>query len=73
VAKRLTLVGWVRNDSSGTVSLVVEGPPDAVDELAAELHRGPSGAFVERVDPQFPPPTGEFNRFEIRSGGHSGD
>jgi acylphosphatase len=73
VAKRLALVGWVRNDSSGSVSLVVEGAPEAVDELAAELHRGPSGAFVERVDPQYPPATGEFSRFDIRSGGHSGD
>jgi len=73
VAGRLGLVGWVRNDPAGTVSLVVEGNPEAVDELAGELQRGPAGAFVERVDGENPPPTGEFRSFEIRSGGHSGD
>jgi len=73
VARRLRLVGWVRNDSSGSVSLVVEGEPAAVDEFHGELHKGPAGASVERVDGHNPRATGEFRTFEIRSGGHSGD
>ena len=42
--------GWVRNTWQGTVEAVFEGPPEAVERLVAFVHRGPSGAFVERVD-----------------------
>jgi len=73
VAARLQLVGWVANDSSGSVILVVEGDTSGIDHLAAELWKGPSGAVVERVDSRFAPPTGQFRRFEIRAGGHPGD
>lgn len=72
-AARLRLVGWVANESSGSVRVVVEGDPRAVDELAAELRKGPPGAEVDRVDATNPPPTGEFTRFDIRAGSHSGD
>jgi acylphosphatase len=72
-AARLKLVGWVANDPSGSVRVVVEGDDGAVDELAAELRTGPSGAIVDRVDTAFAPPTGEFASFTIRPGGHSGD
>ena len=72
-AERLGLVGWVANESSGSVRVVVEGDPDSVDLLIAELRQGPPGAFVDRLDAASPPPTGEFRSFEIRSGAHSGD
>ena len=42
--------GWVRNTWQGTVEAVFEGPPEAVERLVAFVRRGPSGAFVERVD-----------------------
>lgn len=44
------LAGWVRNTWEGTVEAVFEGPPEAVERLVAFVHRGPSGADVERVD-----------------------
>ncbi len=72
-AARLGLVGWVANEPSGSVRIVVEGDRPAVDEFAAGLHEGPPGAVVERIDGSFPPPTGEFRTFEIRAGSHSGD
>ena len=72
-AEELGLVGWVANEQSGKVRVVVEGTPEAVDELAADLHSGPPGAIVERVEGAFPAPTGEFSRFTIRPGGHSGN
>lgn len=72
-AARLGLVGWVSNEHSGSVRVVVEGDARAVDTLAAQLGQGPPGAVVDRVDSQSPPPTGEFSAFEIRAGGHSGD
>lgn len=72
-AARLGLVGWVANEPSGSVKVVVEGDTPAVDEMAAQLREGPPGAIVDRVEGQHVPPTGEFNGFEIRARGHSGD
>jgi acylphosphatase len=42
--------GWARNTGEGTVEAVFEGPPEAVERLVAFVHRGPSGALVERVE-----------------------
>ena len=72
-AARLNLQGWVANETSGSVHVVAEGDSTALDQLAAELRDGPSGATVERVDTSFTTPTGEFQKFNIRAGGHSGD
>ena len=41
--------GWVRNTWEGTVEAVFEGRPEAVERLVEFVHRGPSGAHVERV------------------------
>ncbi|HEX3911255.1 MAG TPA: DNA polymerase ligase N-terminal domain-containing protein, partial [Solirubrobacteraceae bacterium] len=48
-AKRLGVLGWVRNEDDGTVAVHAEGEPEAVAELAAYLRKGPRGAAVERV------------------------
>lgn len=72
-AEHLGLVGWVANDSAGTVRVVVEGPLDAVDTMAGDLRSGPPGAVVDRVEAHTPPPTGEFSGFHIRPSGHSGN
>jgi acylphosphatase len=44
------VAGWVRNTWEGTVEAVFEGSPEAVERLVAFVHRGPSGALVERVE-----------------------
>src|SRR5271154_7429696 len=48
-AKRLGLRGSVRNLSDGSVAVLVQGAPDAVETLRLWLHRGPAHARVERV------------------------
>ena len=73
VAARLNLVGWVANDSSGSVRVVAEGDEANLAELAKALGRGPSGAHVERVDGEISSAKGTFTAFEIRYGSHSGD
>lgn len=72
-ARDLGLGGWVANVESGRVRCVAEGAPPALRRLLEDLRDGPPGALVERVDEAWPPPTGEFGRFEIRSGWHAGD
>ncbi|HET6571720.1 MAG TPA: DNA polymerase ligase N-terminal domain-containing protein [Solirubrobacterales bacterium] len=48
-ARRLGVMGWVRNGEDGSVLVHAEGPGDAVDELVEFLGRGPRGAAVEGV------------------------
>ncbi|NQX28766.1 acylphosphatase [Microbacteriaceae bacterium VKM Ac-2854] len=49
-ARRLGLVGWVRNRRDGTVEAELEGERAAVDEMLARLRSGPDGAEVSAVE-----------------------
>jgi DNA ligase D-like protein (predicted 3'-phosphoesterase) len=49
-ARRLGVMGWVRNADDGTVLVHAEGPSAAVDELVAFLHDGPPLAHVSAVE-----------------------
>ena len=72
-ARRLGLVGWVTNESQGTVRCVAEGPHDDLERLLETLSVGPRGAVVELVEHAFMPPTGALTRFEIHARWHPGD
>lgn len=49
-AERLGVHGWVRNRADGSVEVLVQGTPDAVQALIDWAHQGPARAQVERVD-----------------------
>jgi DNA ligase D-like protein (predicted 3'-phosphoesterase) len=49
-ARKLGVLGWVRNGDDGTVQVHAEGPAPAVDELVAFLEEGPPAARVETVE-----------------------
>ena len=65
-ALRLNLTGWVRNRRDGSVEVVAEGPRSALEDLLQELHRGPWGARVDRVEVSWEPASQEFLDFEVR-------
>lgn len=48
-ARRLRLVGWVRNCSDGSVESLAIGPSDQVDLLEQAIRRGPAGSRVSSV------------------------
>lgn len=73
IAGRRGLTGWVANELDGSVRCVVEGPSDDLDRFEAELRDGPPGAIVDAVQAVRMPATGRFDRFEVRSAGHTGD
>ncbi|ADE13001.1 acylphosphatase [Sideroxydans lithotrophicus] len=62
-AQSLSVSGWVRNRSDGTVEAMVQGEPGAVDALVRWAQRGPVRAQVERVDIE--PAAGGYSSFEV--------
>jgi DNA ligase D-like protein (predicted 3'-phosphoesterase) len=48
-ARRLGVMGWVRNGEDGSVLVHAEGPEPAVDDLVAFLLEGPSTARITEV------------------------
>jgi acylphosphatase len=72
-AMQLGLTGWVANLPDGAVRCVAEGDAASLEELARQLRAGPPAALVEQVLMAWPPATGEFASFSLRSGWHAGD
>ena len=65
-ARRLGLVGWVRNLLDGrTVEVVAEGPLPALEALLARLREGPRFCRVETVDAEWLPAQGSDTGFEV--------
>jgi acylphosphatase len=72
-AHQLGLTGWVANEPGGSVRVVAEGSPGAIEELIRLLHEGPAGARVTDVEQRRLPASGTFGAFEVRARGHHGD
>lgn len=49
-AQSRDVAGSAANRPDGTVEIVLEGEPDAVESLVRWCENGPRGAVVERVD-----------------------
>jgi DNA ligase D-like protein (predicted 3'-phosphoesterase) len=49
LARRLGVMGWVRNGEDGNVLVHAEGPEPVIDDLVAFLRKGPSAARVTEV------------------------
>lgn len=65
IAENHDVVGWVRNDADGCVSMVIESTAEEADSYLAAL-RSTMGRNIAEVDTRESLPTGEFDRFEIR-------
>jgi acylphosphatase len=64
-AQSRDVAGWARNTWEGTVEAVLEGSPEAVEQVIAWCHRGPSGAEVADVVVEEREPEG-LSGFDIR-------
>ena len=64
-ARRLGLVGWVRNNADGSVELEAEGDADKVDALLAWCKDGPPHARVDRVATEERAATGTDTAFSV--------
>ena len=64
-ARRLGIVGWVKNRDDGSVELEAEGPDQPLAELLAWCEHGPPAARVTRVKVEQLQPTGAEHDFVI--------
>ncbi len=64
-ARCLGLTGWVRNQGDGSVRLVAEGPPSALEALWNWTAHGPDHARVERREVTRGEAAGHFTDFVI--------
>ena len=65
-AKRLDLVGWIRNEDDGSVYVVAEGQDESLQRLIKFMGQGPPSAHVKQITTDWSPASGEFGSFEIR-------
>ncbi|MFV2062470.1 MAG: acylphosphatase [Chloroflexota bacterium] len=72
-ALRLGIEGWVANQSDGSVEVVAEGQPEALEDMLMLLREGPSGASISGVVARREPARGSLGGFHVRSGAHRGD
>ncbi|MBI2184859.1 MAG: acylphosphatase [Thaumarchaeota archaeon] len=67
-ARRLRLVGSVKNLEDGRVETICEGPRDKVEEFINLMKQAPAPIHVDEADTRYTSPTGEFRRFNILLG-----
>lgn len=65
-ARRLSLVGWVKNERDRTVRVVAEGSEAALQQLVAWLHVGSPYGRVDKVDVIWSSARDEFKDFGVR-------
>ena len=59
------VVGWVRNNSDGTVEAVAEGDKKEVTSLIDWCHKGPPLSKVDKVEVQWEAYKGEYENFDV--------
>jgi acylphosphatase len=68
-ARALGLRGWVRNEQDGSVTVVAEGPREALVALRRFCDEGSPFARVDQVEAVWDDATGEFPGFDLRMDG----
>lgn len=64
-AQKLDLKGRVRNETDGSVRIVVQGEPEQVDRFLEWVHKGPPRARVDQVFIRKESGQEQFDDFEI--------
>jgi acylphosphatase len=64
-AKRLGIVGWVRNLPDGDVEVQAEGSRSALAAFREWLEEGPPGAHVSSVQARMTIPSGKYDDFSV--------
>ncbi len=65
IALQHNVNGYVRNLDDGRVEMVLEGPAEEIEEVVKALSERLDG-YIQHIDENILPPTGEFHQFYIR-------
>ncbi|GAB4365222.1 MAG: hypothetical protein Kow009_01960 [Spirochaetales bacterium] len=65
LAERMGVVGWVKNEMDGSVTVVCEGPEDRVNRFVQQVRQGPPGARVDHVEIMPLSQRGIYKKFSI--------
>ncbi|MBP6860312.1 MAG: acylphosphatase [Candidatus Pacebacteria bacterium] len=65
-ARRLGLVGYVRNLIDGTVEVIAEGPRVSLEKLVKRMETGSFLSEVDSVEVEYYPIKGGMKSFDIR-------
>jgi acylphosphatase len=66
VAKKNSVVGWVRNLPDGNVEALLEGNKEDVNQVVEWSRMGPENAKVDEVKVEYGQYVGEYNDFIVR-------
>ncbi len=64
-ARKLGVVGWVRNLRSGDLEFVAEGERETLEQLVKSAREGPPMSWVQAVRVDWSPPRGDLSAFEL--------
>lgn len=65
IAENLGLIGYVKNESDGTVKIIAEGEENVLKKLIEGCYTIPS-ARIEKIDINWKEAIGEFKKFSIK-------
>lgn len=65
-ARRLGVVGWVKNLADGRVEIRVAGSPADLAALKDEVREGPPAGRVDALEEEMVEPNPSWTRFEVR-------
>ena len=64
-ARDVHLVGWIKNREDRTVEVLAEGTEEALNAFIVICKKGPDVSWVENVNSEWLPATGEFIDFSV--------
>lgn len=64
-AKKLSIVGWVKNRDDGSVEVMAQGEKENIDKFVKWCKRGPPFAEIEKVEVERKEGLDNFEEFSI--------
>lgn len=64
-AEKLNIVGYVLNESDGSITILAEGPKEKLVQLIENCRQGPSFSKVAKIEEMWQDASGQFKDFKI--------
>ena len=67
IAQQFALKGWVKNESGGSVQLIVTAEAAEIEAFLKAIRASRLGAYIDREEQETTVNVGELRGFEVRS------